>query len=129
MLKRTVLFALMTVGLIGVGINLYAAGDLDGTQWKMREGKLPIGKQDTMKFESGNFTSVECIPYGFNGSPYESRQENGQIKWNATQKNNKGESMVWEGTVQPNGKMKGTYTYTDEKKKITKKNWAARKAS
>jgi len=103
-----------------------AAGDLDGTQWKMREGKLPIGKPDTLKFEAGQFTSVECVPYGFTPSPYESKRDGDKVTWTAVQTNSKGEKMEWQGALAVD-KMTGSYIYTDQKGKTSTKKWTAKK--
>jgi hypothetical protein len=102
-----------------------AAGDLDGTQWKMHEGKLPIGKADTLKFDAGKFTSTECIPYGFTSGPYESNKEGDKVTWSALQTNAKGEKMDWHGSLMAN-KMTGSYTYTDEKGKVSTKQWSGK---
>ena len=106
---------------------VFAAGDLDGTQWKMREGKLPIGKADTLKYEAGRFTSVECIPYGFTSGPYDSKKDGDKVTWTALQTNSKGEKMEWRGTL-ASGKMTGSYTFTDEKNKVSTKKWTAKKS-
>lgn len=124
--KLQVLAALLIPLSVSPAVVL-AAGDLDGTQWKMHEGKLPIGKADTLKFEAGKFTSVECIPYGFTSGPYDSKKDGDKVSWTALQTNSKGEKMDWQGTLASN-KMTGSYTFTDEKGKVSTTKWTAKRA-
>ena len=115
MLKKLVFMALVASALTGGRVF---AGDLDGTQWKIRKkgvtGILMFWRTDTLKFENSQFTSVDCLPYGFKTSAYNSTKEGDKVAWSAMQANDKGEKMDWKGTASIN-MMEGTYVWTKSK--------------
>ncbi|MBI4395460.1 MAG: hypothetical protein HY548_00095 [Elusimicrobia bacterium] len=102
--------------------TLFAAGELDGTTWQI--GEEGSKDADTLKFQTGQFTSEACIPYGFKTGPYQSRLDGDKITWTASQKNTKGEIMDWQGTVEAST-MTGNYTHTKTNGKKSKTNWTA----
>lgn len=104
------------------------AGELDATEWKMRPkglmGVLFFWKTDRLIFENGQFTSTECVQYGFNTGPYDSRKEGDTASWSATQKNATGERMEWMGVS--SGKcMTGSFVWVRPKGKLKTMAWKA----
>lgn len=92
-----------------------AAGELDGTRWKMRfrnaSNWLPVWKADVMSFEDGRFRSSECASYGFAESPYGAAPAQEGEAWSATLFNADGERTDWKG-VQKGDRMEGTFIWS-----------------
>jgi hypothetical protein len=128
MLSRVTIAALVTLLLVMCASNGFA-GELDGTQWKASPAgwrAILFWQSDTLKFDQGKFESAVCIPFGFTAGPYESSRTNGGVTWSATQKNDKNETMRWEGTLS-DGQLSGTYTWTKANGKSVTVPWKARK--
>lgn len=125
---RTWVAALLFAGIILP--SAVHAGGLDGTKWRMRPkgvmGLIMPWKADKLKFADDQFTSTECLTYGFKPGPYESKKDGERILWSAVQTNDKGEKMEWQGTAAGN-RMEGTFVWTkaDGTKKTHR--WKARK--
>ena len=115
---------LMSVLMTGVSMG----GDMDKTEWKMREkgikGALLFWRTDVLKFDNGQFTSMECVPYGFNASVYSSTKEGDKVNWSAIQTNSKGDKMEWKGTEMKN-RMEGTFVWTTADGKTKTCSWKA----
>ncbi len=129
MSKILVSLALMMLAFIAVPVEAMA-GELDGTQWKMRpegwRGIFLFWQTDTLKFDAGKFESTGCIPYGFMSGPYDSKREGNKVIWSATQMSSKGEKMEWQGTLSAD-RLEGSYKWTksDGKTKIIQ--WKAKR--
>ncbi len=106
------------------------AGELDGTQWKMRlegwRGILLFWQTDMLKFDAGEFESSRCVPLGFTPGPYDSKKEGDKVVWSATQVSNKGEKMEWQGTLSA-GRLEGSYKWTTAAGKTKIIPWKAKR--
>lgn len=111
MASKTVTAALMLLLLPAAA----RAGDLDGTQWKMRfrsaKAWLHVWKGDLMRFTGGKFDDTECGSYGFSEGAYGVSERSGQRVWKATRFNPDGERVDWEGRLEGDS-MTGTFTWT-----------------
>ncbi len=129
MSKILVSLAIMILAFTAVPVEAMA-GELDGTQWKMRpegwRGVLLFWQTDTLKFDAGKFESTACTPYGFMPGPYDSKREGDKVVWSATQTNNKGEKMEWQGTLSRD-RLEGSYTWTKRNGKTMTIWWKAKK--
>jgi hypothetical protein len=104
---------------------------LDGTSWKAElSGNKKKHESDQLVFKNGQFTSTECVPYGFNGGAYEITNQSGQSVWTSTQKNKKGETMTWQGTWDgKSNTMSGEYKFMNKKGKLEEQTgWTATKS-
>ncbi len=129
MSKIFVSLALMILAFTAVPVEAMA-GDLDGTQWKMRlegwRGILLFWQTDTLKFDAGKFESSSCIPLGFTAGPYDSKREGKKVIWSATQMSSKGEKMVWQGTLSAD-RLEGRYEWTKSDGKTKVIRWKAKR--
>lgn len=125
MKKALGLIVMGLTAIITTPVSAEEEGNLDNSAWRVYE----IGKKkpmDTLVFIKGQFTSTDCVPYGFYTGSYSAKANGDQLTWNATQNNEANEKMEWSGTA--NGsEMKGTYTYVTEKGKAETKQWRAEK--
>jgi len=102
-----------------------AEGALDGTYWKLDQklGK----KRDILKFEEGQFTSSQCLRFGFETTPYASKTLGKKtVSWNATLKSSRGEKMIWKGT-RSGTSMRGSYTFVKGNGRRANTTWSAQK--
>lgn len=114
-------FALMAAAAVLLGGALTAAaGELDGTTWKAKgrgfTGVVQFWKSDVMKFAGDQFTSENCIPYGFKTGPYVTTKAEDAVHFQAEQMNDKGEKIYWEG-VRTGDRMVGQFTWSYKNKK------------
>ena len=106
----------------------WAGGELDGTSWTApmdQDGQ----KNDTLSFAKGQFTSSECIPYGYKSGVYETKAKAGALNWTSVQKNEQGDTVAWKGTWDgKSDRMSGTMIRTDANgKKYEPQTWTAKK--
>jgi hypothetical protein len=129
MAKVWTVLVVLIVAFVVIPANV-SASDLDGTQWKIRpeglRGFLLFWQTDTLKFYSGKFESVDCVPLGFMPGPYESKKAGNEIAWSATQTNDKGEKMQWQGSLS-GGRLTGSYTWTKTNGKVVTIHWKAKR--
>ena len=95
---------------------LSEAANLDGTVWDVELIQVSAEGQkqrieDRIKFNGTNFESYYFSSQGFPSSNYTvTIHKDGQITWQATQRNSKGEIVSWRGDWQGN-KMVGNLSY------------------
>lgn len=126
MAKKIAAWALLAI----TGLSAMSfAGDLDGTKWQARDkglkGSVLFWRKDKLNFDNGMFTSGSCVPYGFRSSAYESKKVGDKVTWNSVQANDKGESMMWNGTCMGK-KMSGMYTWKGPNGKMQTCSWRAK---
>ena len=130
MLKILITLALLSL-VFAVAPMGVAAGELDGTRWKMHpegwRGIVLFWQSDTLMFDAGKFESTACVPYGYVRGPYDSMKKGDKVMWSATQMNDKGEKMVWQGTLLSGDQLEGTFTWTKAGGKAKTIWWKARK--
>ena len=117
---------LMSALLLGTTAEALA-GSPDGT-WKARAKDAPAGKVvDTLLFANGQFTSTECLQYGYQKGPYNSTSANNVTKWTAIQTNTNGDKMTWTGEIRGK-KMTVSFQRTDKNgKPADAQEWIAEK--
>lgn len=125
MLKKLIFAVLAISALLG---GQAMAGDLDGTTWKIREKGIMFWRTDTLKFDNGQFTSVECVPHGFNASAYNSTKDSNKVMWSIAQTNGKGEKMDWKGTT-TGDRVEGSFVWTKTNGKTMTCSWKGSKKS
>ncbi len=112
--------------------GLATAGDLDGTQWKMRPKSvmayLMPWKSDHLIFDKEKFTSSDCVQYGYNAGPYLASTSGGTVNWKAEQTNAQGEKMSWEGT-RIGDAMTGKFTWTKKDGSAKTWEWSAKRVA
>ena len=124
--------ALWALALSGGIAGASHAGDLDGTNWKMKpsgwRSAVFFWVYDHLNFKAGEFTSVDCVEYGFKTGPYASAKAADGVTWKAVQKNDKGETMSWEGTLRGE-EMTGSFIWTKANGKTKTIAWHAKKVT
>lgn len=106
-----------------------AAADLDGTRWQLRlkglRGLVLFWESDKLRFDGGNFTSEDCLPYGFAAGPYLEKSKGDAVTWSATQFNPAGETMEWSG-ARRGERMEGVFVWTLKDGRQKTFRWKAR---
>ena len=124
--------AVMMMVLLPVLLGKLYAGELDGTEWKLKEkgirGVLLFWRTDVLQFANNQFTSAECVPYGFKTTSYNSSKEGDKVTWNSLATNDKGEKMDWKGT-KSGELMEGMFTWTKANGQSKVYAWKASKKS
>jgi hypothetical protein len=104
------------------------AGELDGTEWKVKPRGLRglfTWHADHLKFDNGQVVSLDTSKDGFEPTSYDIRKEGGRTSWTTTQANKNGEKMVWTG-VRDGTEMQGTYTWFKSSGDVKSVYWKAR---
>ncbi len=84
-----------------VGLADENKGALDGMTFKGSIGPKAAKKHydDDLVFKDGTFLSTACEQFGFHAVPYTATKAKGKTMFEATATNEKGEKMVWKGTI------------------------------
>lgn len=104
---------------------LFAADPLEGTTWEMKELGQLLQKRDTLTFQDGQVTSSKYST-SFEPADYDSTPSGDDgAAWTAVQKNDRGQSLNWQGVWDGEGEMSGSYTYNDGTGTVTTKQFSA----
>jgi hypothetical protein len=104
------------------------AGELDGTEWKLKPRGLRglfTWHSDMLKFDNGQVISLDTSKEGFEPTSYDIRKEGDRTSWTTTQANKNGDKLVWSGT-RDGGEMQGTYTWFKSGGDVKAVYWKAR---
>src|SRR5262245_23164484 len=77
------------------------AGALDKKVFagELKEASSDKADKDELRFENGTFVSSASKRYGFAAAPYTTSEKDGVVSFTASPTNDKGETMLWTGTI------------------------------
>jgi hypothetical protein len=80
------------------------AGALDKKVFtgQIKEASSEKADKDELRFDNGKFVSSAFKRYGFTAAPYTASETDGVVSFSASPTNDKGETMLWTGTVKGN---------------------------
>ena len=105
------IFIVIVVIFSFTNMNVYA-GILDGKIFSGTTGKMgkKSSEKDEVKFQNGQFTSVDCAKYGFGSGSYVTTIDGDKTHFTADTYSEKSGRITWVGTIS-GGDMDATYLW------------------
>ena len=109
--KRANLFIVIAI-IFGIANVSAYAGNLDGKTFNGTTGVLGknSSEKDEVRFDNGQFTSVDCEKYGFGSGPYITTVDGDKIHFTADTYSEKTGRITWVGTIS-GGNIDATYLW------------------